>query len=270
MQRKALVEILAEPNVLAINGKQASFLAGGEYPYPILQGGGGGLGTVTIQFREFGVRINFLPVITPRGTIRLEVAPEVSALDFASGLVFQGFSIPALTVRRVHTEIELIDGQSFAIGGLLDRRLTETLSKIPVLADIPVLGKIFQSRSLNKQNSELLVIVTPELVRPIPAGQTLPQLDYPKELMGSNAQPRTPGIAATGGAGQEKPPGISIPIEQLIQSMKQTEAGGLSGGSSASGLADSSWRPQTQMPPLAQPVAAPARAPDAPAAQPAK
>src|SRR5204863_8248168 len=93
LQAKSLLEILAEPNVLAINGKQASFVAGGEFPYPTLQGGGGGLGTVTVAFREFGVRINFLPVITPRGTIRLEVAPEVSALDYTAGLTVQGFTI---------------------------------------------------------------------------------------------------------------------------------------------------------------------------------
>ncbi len=185
LQRKALLEILAEPNVLAIDGKQASFLAGGEYPYPILQGGGAGLGTVTIQFREFGVRINFIPTITPRGTIRLEVAPEVSALDFANGLVFQGFTIPALTVRRVSTGVELAPGQSFAIGGLLDRRLTETIQKVPLLADVPLLGKLFRSRSLNRENSELLVIVTPELVRPIQAGQPLPHAGIPEARHGA-------------------------------------------------------------------------------------
>src|SRR6266536_1492264 len=127
LQTRGLFEILAEPNVLAINGKQASFLAGGEFPYPTLQGGGGGIGTVTVAFREFGVRINFLPVITPRGTIRLDVAPEVSALDFAAGLNIQGFTVPGLSTRRVQTEIELTSGQSFAIGGLLDRRLQETM-----------------------------------------------------------------------------------------------------------------------------------------------
>jgi pilus assembly protein CpaC len=109
LQSRNLLQILAEPNVLAINGKPASFLAGGEFPYPTLQGGGGGLGAVTIQFREFGVRINFTPIITPRGTIRLQVTPEVSSLDFANGLVFQGFTIPALSTRRVQTEIELED-----------------------------------------------------------------------------------------------------------------------------------------------------------------
>ena len=123
LQAKSLLEILAEPNVLAINGKQASFVAGGEFPFPTLQGGGGGLGAVTIAFREFGIRLQFLPTVTPRGTIRLQVMPEVSSLDFAHGLTFQGFNIPALATRRIQTEIELETGQSFAIAGLLDNRL---------------------------------------------------------------------------------------------------------------------------------------------------
>lgn len=217
LQTKGLFEILAEPNVLAINGKPASFLAGGEFPYPILQGGGGGVGTVTVAFREFGVRINFLPVITPRGTIRLDVQPEVSALDFAAGLSIQGSLIPGLIVRRVQTEIELNSGQSFAIGGLLDRRLTETVQKIPLLSSIPVLGQLFQSKSLNKQNSELLVIVTPEIVRPIPQGQPLPHLDLPTPLGGSDVLPRTPGTDVTGPVTQTNPP---IPLEQLVESLR--------------------------------------------------
>jgi pilus assembly protein CpaC len=218
LQTRGLFEILAEPNVLAINGKQASFLAGGEFPYPILQGGGGGIGAVTIAFREFGVRINFLPLVTPRGTIRLDVAPEVSALDFASGLTYQGFTIPGLTTRRVQTEIELTSGQSFAIGGLLDRRLTDSLQKVPLLSSLPVLGKLFQSRSLNKQNNELIVIVTPEIVQPIPQGQPVPQLDYPQPLTGHDVVPRTPGVNVTGPA---RAPGFeAIPVEKLLQSLK--------------------------------------------------
>ncbi|MEO8657976.1 MAG: pilus assembly protein N-terminal domain-containing protein [Bryobacteraceae bacterium] len=241
LQAKSLFEILAEPNVLALNGKQASFLAGGEFPYPTLQGGGGGLGAVTIQFREFGVRINFLPVITPRGTIRLEVAPEVSALDFTNGLLFQGFRIPALVVRRVHTDVELQSGQSFAIGGLLDRRMTESLSKIPVLGDIPVLGKLFQSIAKTKSNSELIVIVTPELVRPIPVGQPLPSIEFPGKLMGPDQQPpRTPGIEVTGAQSLQKPT-MTIPLEQLLQSLKAAETT-MQGGDASKGLADSTWQ----------------------------
>ena len=219
LQTRGLFEVLAEPNVLAINGKQASFLAGGEFPYPILQGGGGGIGTVTIAFREFGVRLNFLPVITPRGTIRLEVAPEVSALDYTAGLVFQGFTIPGLTTRRVQTEIELETGQSFAIGGLIDRRLTETVEKVPLLSSVPLLGKLFQSKSFNKQNNELLVIVTPEIVRPIPQGHALPHIDNPAPLTGSDTMPRTLGLSVTGPM-PVTPANPSIPVEKLLESLK--------------------------------------------------
>ena len=235
LQVRGLFEILAEPNVLAINGKQASFVAGGEFPYPTLQGGGGGIGQVTIQFREFGVRINFIPVITPRGTIKLEVAPEVSALDFTNGLVFQGFSIPGLTLRRVHTGIELESGQSFAIGGLLDRRLTESMQKIPLLADVPLLGKLFQSRSLKKENNELLVIVTPELVRPIPEGQPRPSLNYPGPLMaGPEAPPQTPGMSVTGPV-PVKPTAESMPLEKLVESLNKEDAMKLEERNSGSG-----------------------------------
>lgn len=221
LQRKLLLEVLAEPNVLATNGKQASFLAGGEFPFPTLQGGAGGVGQITIQFREFGIRINFIPTITPRGTIRLQVAPEVSALDFSNGLNVQGFQIPALTVRRVNTEVELEAGQSFAIGGLLDNRTTENLQKIPFLADIPLLGKLFQSKSLSRQNTELLVIVTPELVRPIPAGQPLPEVKFPQPFLEPNSGTpmRTPGMDITGPVpvGPQLQP---IPVEELIESLR--------------------------------------------------
>ena len=150
LQAQNWLQILAEPNVLTLNNRSASFLAGGEFPFPTLQGGGAGLGAVTIQFREFGVRINFTPTVTPRGTIRLQVTPEVSSLDFANGLTFQGTTIPGLSTRRVQTEIELESGQSFAIGGLLDNRVTEQLSKIPGLGDIPFFGRLFRSRSLQR------------------------------------------------------------------------------------------------------------------------
>ena len=188
LQAKHLVEILAEPNVLAAAGQEASFLAGGEFPYPVVQSGTAGLNTVTILFREFGVRIKFTPTFTPRGTIRLRVAPEVSALDYANGLVYQGFNIPGLSVRRVQTEVELQDQQSFAIAGLLDNRLTETMNKVPGLGNIPLFGKLFQSRSTNRNKSELLVMVTPELVNPIPAGAKQPAIEMPKEFMKEGAK----------------------------------------------------------------------------------
>lgn len=217
-----LVQILAEPNLLAMNGQPASFLAGGEFPYPTLQGGGAGLGAVTVAFREFGVRLNLTPVITPRGTIRLDVSPEVSSLDFANGLTLNGFTIPGLASRRAHTQIELQSGQSFAIAGLLDNRTTKSLSKIPGLGDIPFFGKLFQSTSVTKNNSEVLIIVTPELVRPIPAGQRLPELAMPLPFLKGAPQnlPRTPGMNVTGPV-PVTPPQDSIPVEQLMQQQQQ-------------------------------------------------
>jgi pilus assembly protein CpaC len=222
------LQILAEPNVLAINGHNASFLAGGEFPFPNLQGGGAGLGAVTIQFREFGVRINFTPTITPRGSIRLTVTPEVSSLDFANGLIFSGFTIPALSTRRVSTEIELEEGQTFAIGGLLDNRDTESYTRIPGLGDIPFFGKLFRSRQLTKNNSELLVMVTPELVRPVPKGQPQPALTMPGGFLAPNTSstaPQQPGMDVTGPVPLTKsPPEPSMPVEDLIKSIQASGA----------------------------------------------
>jgi pilus assembly protein CpaC len=223
LRTRNLVQILAEPNVLAINGHTASFLAGGEFPYPTLQGGGAGLGAVTIQFREFGVRINFTPTLTPRGTIRLSVTPEVSALDYANGLLFQGFTIPGLSTRRVQTEIELESGQSFAIGGMLDNRDTELLSRIPGLSSIPFLGNLFKSRSVTRNSTELLVLVTPEIVRPIPKDQPLPDINRPGTFLEpntSNNPPRTPGLEQTGPAPLSAPLGV-IPVEELARIQRE-------------------------------------------------
>jgi pilus assembly protein CpaC len=222
LETKGLLEVLAEPNVLAINGKQASFLAGGEYPYPTVQGvTGGGTGAVTIQFKEFGIRLNFIPTITTRNTIRLQVAPEVSALDFTNGVTISGFVVPGLTVRRVKTEVELSEGQSFAIGGLIDNRETENFSKIPLIGDVPVLGKLFQSIQRTKSNTELIVIVTPQIVAPIPAGAPLPELKYPVAFMHPNSSGAviSPGQGAAPGTPLPEAP-KSIPVEKLIESMQ--------------------------------------------------
>ena len=222
LEAKNLVQVLAQPNVLTENGKQGSFLAGGEYPYPVVQGSNGtGSGTsVSIQFKEYGVRLNFIPTITPRGTIRLQVAPEVSSLDFANGLQISGFQVPAVDVRKVKTEVELNEGQSFAIGGLLDNRETETFQKIPFLGSIPILGKFFQSMSKNKTNTELIVIVTPEIVQPMPAGVTPPELKYPAPFLPPNSKipMHTPDGKAEGAANLPRP--TTIPVEKLIESMK--------------------------------------------------
>jgi len=216
LQSRRLAEILAEPNVLAINGKSASFLAGGEFPVPVVQGMGTGTNAITIMWREFGVRLNFTPTIMPNGTIRLKVAPEVSSLDYNNAIQLNGFTVPAISTRKVQTEIQLEGGQSFAIAGLLDNRTTDLLNKIPGLGDIPVLGKLFQSRSKSKSNTELLVIVTPELVRPIPAGQPLPGVNMPEPFLsdGSSTPPRTPPMSVTGPV-PVKPSQDTIPYEQL-------------------------------------------------------
>lgn len=223
LQSKNHLQMLAEPNVLAINGKPASFLAGGEFPVPMVQGGA--VGAVTIMFREFGVRLNFVPNVTPRGTIRLQVMPEVSSLDYSHAIALDGFTIPALATRRVNTEVELSTGQSFVIGGLLDNRTTENLNKIPGIGDIPIIGKLFQSKTTIKQNTELLVIITPEIVRPIPAGQAVPELKYQTPYLKPNTgiPMSQPGLSVTGQA-PVQPPSDSIPIEELIAEQKQGQA----------------------------------------------
>jgi pilus assembly protein CpaC len=175
LQSENVLEILAEPNLLTMSGKEASFLAGGEFPYPVIQGTtAGGTAAVTIQFKEFGVRLNFTPTLMADGVIHMKVKPEVSSLDFADGLVIQGFTIPALTTDRVESEMDLKDGQSFAIAGLLDNRVTEQLSKIPGIGDIPILGKLFQSRSITKSKNELIIVVTPRIVQPMNSEPPIP------------------------------------------------------------------------------------------------
>jgi pilus assembly protein CpaC len=156
LETKNLLQILAEPNLIAVNGKEASFLAGGQFPFPIVQPGAG-FTAVTISFKEFGVRLQFTPVIMPNGNIHLKVAPEVSTLDFADALTISGFTVPALSTRKAETEFELQDGQSFVIAGLMDNRVTDIYNKIPGLGDIPILGNFFRSKSLQKSNSELMV-----------------------------------------------------------------------------------------------------------------
>jgi pilus assembly protein CpaC len=172
LEQKRALEILAEPTLLARSGREASFLAGGEFPFPVVQGVTGGAPVISIVFREFGIRLKFTPAVSTDNRIGLKLVQEVSALDYANALTISGSTVPALSTRRTETELQLVDGQSFAISGLLDKRLTETASKVPGLGDIPILGKLFRSRSKQRSDSELLVIVTPTLVPPLQAGQT--------------------------------------------------------------------------------------------------
>jgi pilus assembly protein CpaC len=180
LQSKGLFQSLAEPNLVAIDGKEASFLAGGEFPIPIVQSGNGA-NSVTIMFKEFGVRLAFTPTVLGGDLVRIKVKPEVSSLDFANAVTVDGFRIPALTTRRTETEVELRDGQTFAIAGLLNNTLTNTLSKIPGIGDIPILGRLFQSKAHQKNLTELVVMITPVIIKrgQMGAGEGLPQIVEP-------------------------------------------------------------------------------------------
>jgi pilus assembly protein CpaC len=167
LQQKNVLEILAEPNLMARSGEPAKFLAGGEFPFPVVQGGAGGTAaSVTIMFKPYGVKLEFTATIIG-DVIRLKVLPEVSTLDFSNAVTISGFEIPAISTRRAETEVDLRDGQSFGIAGLLDKRTTAQMSKMPGFGDIPILGSLFKSKNFNQTNSELLVMVTPVLVDPL-------------------------------------------------------------------------------------------------------
>ena len=200
LQSNGTLQILAEPNLVASNGKEASFLVGGEFPVPILQGGGNS-GAVTIQFREFGIRLTFNPTLTENGTLKLYVKPEVSTIDLAHAVTFNGFTIPALSTRRVESTIELAPGQSFVIGGLIDDRTSETFSKIPGLSSIPLLGNLFKSRDENRQKSELIVMVTPEIVEPMNPGDSKLQPQFTSEFLRPMMLPNGMPIGSGTGAG---------------------------------------------------------------------
>ncbi len=180
LQNRNILQILAEPNLIAVNGKEASFLAGGEFPYPVPQGI---TGSITIQFKEFGVRLSFIPVVMPNGAIHLQVKPEVSSLDFSNALTTNGFVIPAISTRRAETEFELMDGQSFVIAGLLDNRVTDISNKVPGLGDLPILGTFFKSKNQQKTKTELMVLVTAHKVNPLVIPKTLPT--FPKPFLDS-------------------------------------------------------------------------------------
>lgn len=171
-----LLQILAEPNLVTLEGKEASFVAGGEFPFPTLNAtttGGAIAPVITVQFRPFGVQLGFTPTLTDSGSIHLKVRPEVSTLDFSNAVVLQGVQIPAVSTRRAETEVVLKEGESFAIAGLIDNRVIQTISKIRGLGDIPILGQLFSSRSTRKTTDELLVVVTPRFVRPVPEGERI-------------------------------------------------------------------------------------------------
>jgi pilus assembly protein CpaC len=199
LQNQGVLQILAEPNLVTTNGKEASFLVGGEFPIPVVQGGTNA-GALTIMFKEFGIRLSFLPNITDHGTIRMYVKPEVSTIDLANAVLYSGFTIPALATRRMETSIELGQGQSFVIAGLIDERTTDSFSKVPGLAHIPVLGALFKSRDEKKTATELIVMVTPEITEAVNRSDVKELSPMPREFLplklfgpeGQGAQPTVP------------------------------------------------------------------------------
>lgn len=175
LQQRNVLQILAEPDLLAANGEPARFLAGGELPYPVISGVAGSA-TVTVQFKPFGVKLEFTGTIESDNTVRLKVFPEVSSLDFTNAVTISGFVLPAIATRHAETVVELRDGQSFGIAGLLDQRTTAQFSKVPGIGDIPILGQLFRSKSVNQLNSELVVIVTPTIVDPAATPGPVPEV----------------------------------------------------------------------------------------------
>ncbi|WP_263356070.1 type II and III secretion system protein family protein [Acidicapsa ligni] len=187
LQNMSILQILAEPTLTTLSGKEASFLSGGEFPFPVVQGIAGGLTSISIQFRPYGVKLDFTPEVNVDGTIQLKIAPEVSALDYTNAVTIDGYQIPAISTRRADTEVVLKSGQSFAISGLLDRRTTDAYGRTPGFSSIPILGQLFKSKSLNHSTTELIVIVTPEVVNPMEEGGPIKEPVLPVPTMDPTA-----------------------------------------------------------------------------------
>jgi len=235
---------LAEPNLIAMNGAQASFLAGGEFPVPVIQNLGGGNGAITIVWKEYGVRLNFKPTIIDEDHIRLELEPEVSTIDFTNGVRFNGFVVPALRTRRAKTGVELRDGQSFALAGLLDNSETKTLSRIPIVSDIPVIGALFKSKTFEKKETELMFFVTAHMVKPINSDE-LPNMRGIDGLKGNSplgVEPKGEGISGETGfkvSGQNNqtpaatpaaPAKVEEPKTKAVETKTQTSTSGATSG----------------------------------------
>ncbi len=182
LESESVLQMLAEPNLVTTDGKEASFLVGGEFPVPVVQGGSGA-GAVTIQFREFGIRLKFTPLLTDHKTIKIHLNQEVSTLDPADGVSLNGFVIPALSTRRAETDVELGEGQSFVVAGLVNNQETDTFTKIPILGNLPILGYLFKSRDEKKNRTDLVVLVTPEVTQPLGPNDPKPSVYMPKDFL---------------------------------------------------------------------------------------
>jgi pilus assembly protein CpaC len=197
LQDNNILQILAEPNLVTTNGREANFIVGGEFPVPVLQGGGNS-GAVTIQFREFGIRLLFTPQITGNNTIKLALRQEVSTLDFANAVTLQGFLIPALSTRRAETNVELAEGQTFVVAGLMDNRETTAMSQIPIISSIPVIGQLFKSKIERKNSTELVMLVTPEVTEALGPNDPKPTPYFPKDFL-KRIEPKDVQPAKSGG-----------------------------------------------------------------------
>jgi pilus assembly protein CpaC len=261
LQTKGLFQSLAEPNLISVNGKEASFLAGGEYPYPVVQAGVGG-SSISVVFKEYGIRLHFTPTVLGGDLINLKVKPEVSSLDFTNAIILNGFRLPALTTRRADTEVELQDGQTFAIAGLMNNTLNNSIQKIPGIGDIPVLGLLFKSRAYQKNETELVVMITPTIVRrgstgvspALPAlvepylqapGKTLPP---PAHYVGS---PRHPSSSPAPRSSNEPAPAPSATATKAAPVARPIQ------GDAALPILAPAVVDQTATAPLPEPVAAP-------------
>jgi pilus assembly protein CpaC len=182
LESQSILQTLAEPNLVTTNGKEASFLVGGEFPVPVVQGGSGA-GAVTVQFREFGIRLKFTPFLTDHKTIKMHLNQEVSTLDAADGVSLNGFVIPALSTRRTETDVELGEGQSFVVSGLVSNAESDTFTKIPVLGSLPIIGYLFKSRDEKKNRTDLVVLVTPEVTEPLGPNDPKPSVYMPKDFL---------------------------------------------------------------------------------------
>jgi len=182
LEGQSILQVLAEPNLVTTNGKEASFLVGGQFPVPILQGGANA-GAVTVQFKEFGVNLRFTPIVTDHGTIKMHLKQEVSTLDPSHGVTLNGFNIPALSTRTAESDVELGEGQSFVVAGLLNNQEQDSFSKVPILGSLPILGQFFRSRDENKQRTDLVMIVTPEITMPLNPTDPKPEIYFPEKFL---------------------------------------------------------------------------------------
>jgi pilus assembly protein CpaC len=182
LESQSILQTLAEPNLVTTNGKEASFLVGGEFPVPVVQGGSGA-GAVTVQFKEFGIRLRFTPNLTDHKTIKMHLQQEVSTLDAADGVSLNGFVIPAMSTRRAETDVELGEGQSFVVAGLVSNAESDTFTKLPVLGSLPIIGYLFKSKDEKKNRTDLVVLVTPEITEPLGPNDPKPSVYMPRDFL---------------------------------------------------------------------------------------